>query len=170
MKETLFHAELLAAFRAEGWFAMKWPDQVVSRMQVARDGKMRFALPKPFDLVLCSPSGRFTAIEAKLCRSPILTVDKRLAEQLTTLRALGKLGAAAMLAVNFRFTQKRTGKVNRAFLVTELNVPGWQAIGEKWHLPIIPSPSELWGWRELTRQPGGWRLNAWQEMKVEVGP
>lgn len=166
MKETLFHAELLAAFRAAGWWGMKWPDQVVSRMQVARDGKMRFALPKPFDLVLCSPEGRFGAIEAKLCRGPILTVDQRLVDQVGTLLGLFKCGAYAVLAVNFRFSRKRIGRVNRAFLVGGLNEPGW-GIGEKWHLPLGDGGTT--SWLELKRTTGGWQLPllveaAWREM------
>lgn len=163
MKETVFHAELARAFRAVGYWIAKWPDQAVSRMMQAGDGKMRFTLPKPCDLIGCEPgTGRLIAIEAKLLRARIFHVDDRMARQLETLRTLAGLGARVALALNFRFTAKRPpARINRAFLVGyqdtgELADPGWRA-GEAWDFGVIrpgPARSAL----ELTRVPGGWIL------------
>ncbi len=138
VKETVFHAELAAAFRTAGYWVAKWPDQAVSRMVQARDGGMRFVLPKPCDLIGCEPgTGRLVAIEAKLLRARTFRVDDRMARQLETLRTLAALGACVALALNFRFTSKRpAARVNRAFLVGALEPPAWTA-GARWTLEAV---------------------------------
>lgn len=116
VKETQLHRELLDYYRRQGRWARKWPDSPVSRMEEAGGGKLRFSLPKPFDLVLCDTNGRFGAVECKLARSPIFHFDERARRQIRTLLDL-PLAAYIALAVNFRFTRARSGRVNRAFLL-----------------------------------------------------
>lgn len=167
MNEKVLHAELSASFRQLGCWMYKIPDATVSRMQMAQDGKMRFALPKPFDLVGADPSGRFLAVEAKLARSPIFHVDARLVRQLETLRALQLRGAFAALALNFRFVRKRPPlRVNRALLFLGLSGEAWTE-GRTFVLdlaapfrvtprPAAPMPIYL----ELLRIAGGWEVPA----------
>lgn len=153
MTEKVFQAELATTFRAAGYWAMKWPDQAVSRMQVGKNGKLRFALPKPFDLILCSPEGRFVAIECKLVRGPKLAVDERLDRQVETLAQISERGGFTWLALNFRFVRHRQPqRVNRAVLFPI------RAAG------LFDGPTLLLdnvakvGGMELIRTTGGWRL------------
>lgn len=167
MNEKLLHSELSVSFRQLGCWMAKWPDVTVSRMQMARDGKMRFALPKPCDLVGAAPGGRFLAVEAKLARSPIFHVDARLGRQLETLRALQARGAFAALALNFRFVRRRPPlRVNRTLLFLGLSGEAW-AEGQTFVLGLTPpfrlephpaAPMPLY--LELPRIAGGWELPA----------
>lgn len=167
MKETVLHAELSAAFRHLGCWMAKWPDSLVSHMQAAGDGKMRFALPKPCDLIGAAPGGRFLAIEAKLSRSPIFHVDARLVRQLETLRALQSRGAFAAVALNFRFTRKRPPlRVNRTLLFLGLTGEAWTE-GRTFVLDLAPPgmpiprpPAPMPIYVELPRIPGGWEIPA----------
>ena len=156
MTEKVFHAELAAAFRASGFWMAKWPDQAISAMQVAESGKLRFALPKPFDLVGAAPDGRFVAAECKLVRGFTFRLDARTLKQLETLRELQARGGVAVLALNFRFQSKRAGRVNRAFLLHRFSGVGWEVLGDRW---VIPSAEVVTGgWTELARRTGGWCL------------
>ncbi|MBI3937110.1 MAG: hypothetical protein HY323_09045 [Betaproteobacteria bacterium] len=166
MKETLFHAELSAAFRHLDCWMAKWPDVTVSHMQVARDGKMRFALPKPCDLIGMAPGGRFLAVEAKLARSPIFHVDARLIRQLDTLRAFQERGAFAALALNFRFVRKRPPlRVNRTLLFLGLTGEAWtegRAFVLGLTVPFLPEPkpaAPMPRYVELRRIAGGWEIS-----------
>ena len=103
------------------------------------------------DLVLCDPAGRFGAVECKLVRGPTFRVTDRAAGQLVTLRDIQTRGGYAALALNFRFSRKRTGRVNRAFLITELSESVWGGAGTVW---AIQEP-----WPELIRISGGWKLS-----------
>src|SRR3990167_9290845 len=167
MKETLLHAELSAAFRRLDCWMAKWPDVTVSHMQVAGDGKMRFALPKPCDLIGVAPGGRFLAVEAKLSRSPIFHVDARLVRQLETLRALQARGAFAALALNFRFTRKRPPlRMNRTLLFLGLSGEAWRE-GQQVVLDlaaplqaVTQPPAPMPTYCELPRIAGGWDIPA----------
>ena len=86
MKETVFHAELTVALRANHYWLIKWPDLPVSAMRIRGDGQLRFALPKPCDLIGADPEGRLVAIECKLLRARSWRVDARTARQVATLR------------------------------------------------------------------------------------
>lgn len=158
MTEKVFHAELAACYRAHGWWAAKWPDAPVSRsMAAGADGKLRFTVPKPFDLVLCAPDGHFGAIECKLVRARTFRVDPRTTRQVETLRELAGREAYAALALNFRFTQKRPpARVNRAFLLTGrgLDAAQW-APGMRLRLDELQELA-----LELERIPGGWTFPA----------
>jgi hypothetical protein len=158
VRETHFHRELADAFRAAGYWMAKWPDQAVSRMEgaIGTNGKLRFALPKPCDLLGCQPStGRLVAIEAKLFRAATFRVDARMARQLATLRDLWERGAAVALALNFRFIATRRGRVNRAFLVWAPFDASWRE-GARWQLDTGPAAG---AWLELGRVTGGWRVS-----------
>ncbi len=156
MTEKVLHAELSAAFRRLGCWMMKWPDSLVSHMQAAGDGKMRFALPKPCDLIGVAPGGRFLAVEAKLSRSAIFHVDARLVRQLETLRALAERGAFAALALNFRFTRKRPPcRVNRTLLFLGVSGDCWRE-GVRFILDATMFPTYV----ELSRIAGGWEIPA----------
>ena len=168
MNEKIFQRELLDGFRRLGAWAAKWPDQAVSHMKVGGDGKLRFALPKPCDLIGATPEGgRFMGIECKLARTPIFHVDARLVRQLETLRDLQARGAFAALALNFRFVRKRPPlRVNRALLLMGLSGEAWQE-GRAFVLalpPLIgldpkpPAPMPLYV--ELSRISGGWEIPA----------
>ena len=149
MHEVTFHKELAEMFRAQGAWIAKWPDSPVSAMRVGQTGRLRFALPKPFDLVGFLSDGRGLAVECKLVQGPTFRVNDRAAVQLATLRDIQKRNGYAALALNFRFARKRTGRVNRAFLVTELEASLW-AEGTTWALGVP--------WPELIRISGGWKL------------
>lgn len=164
MTEKVFQAELAACFRAAGWWVAKWPDAAVSRMMAAKDGKLRFSLPKPCDLILCSPTGQFGAIECKLVKRPHFTMDERTVRQVETLAALPALAFTA-LALNFRYRRVRPKQqVNRAFLLDGgfFKRPAGRdlAVGETLRLDeltaLVPPP----GCRELARISGGWTLGA----------
>ena|SRR3990167_3805590 len=167
MHEVTLQRELAEALRASGCWVMKWPDQVVSGMQAAHDGKFRFALPKPCDLIGVAPGGRFLAIEAKLARSPIFHVDARLVRQLETLRALQARGAFAAVALNFRFTRKRPPlRMNRTLLFLGLSGEAWRE-GQQFVLDLAapfqavtqpPAPMPIYC--ELPRIAGGWDIPA----------
>jgi hypothetical protein len=166
MNEKTLHAELAASFRQLGCWMAKWPDVTVSHMQVAGDGKMRFALPKPCDLIGAAPGGgRFLAVEAKLARSPIFHVDAQLVRQLETLRALQERGAFAALALNFRFVRKRPPlRVNRALCFLGLDGEAWGE-GRAFVLSLVPPytltptpPAPMPIYAELGRISGGWTL------------
>jgi hypothetical protein len=167
MNEKVLHGELSAAFRRLDCWMAKWPDVTVSHMQVAGDGKMRFALPKPCDLIGVAPGGRFLAVEAKLSRSPIFHVDTRLVRQLETLRALQTRGAFAAVALNFRFTRKRPPlRVNRTLLFVGLSGEAWTE-GRTFVLDLAapfqvvtrpPAPMPIY--LELPRIAGGWEIPA----------
>lgn len=164
MTEKVFHAELAQAFRAAGWWTAKWPDAAVSRMEAAKDGKLRFALPRPFDLVLCSPGGRFGAIECKLVRGPKLAGDARLARQVGTLAAIAGRGGFAALALNFRFVRRRPPRrVNRAFLLGAPDCSGDLSLDR---IALVG--------RELERIKGGWRVprdvGAWDPAGARPSP
>lgn len=160
----MFQAELGAAFRAAGWWMIKWPDVPVRRMMRAEDPKLRFTPPKACDLVGCEPgAGRLVAIECKLLRARTFRVDARMVRQLETLRTLGALGARVALALNFRFLAQRPtrARVNRAFLVgfedpAALETPGWRE-GGTWDFGVL-RPGPVHGVLELRRIPGGWAL------------
>ena len=165
MNEKVFQREVLDALRRLGAWAAKWPDQAVSHMKVGGDGKFRFALPKPCDLIGAAPDGRFVAIEAKLARTPIFHVDARLMRQLETLRDLQQRGAFAAVALNFRFVRQRPPlRVNRALLFLDLTGEAW-AEGRTFVLslkppfmlepnPSAPRPISV----ELQRISGGWKI------------
>lgn len=160
MKEITFTTELSATFRHAGWWVYRIPDAPVSGMQMAGGGRLRFALPRPFDLVLCSPAGRFAAIECKLLRTRAFTVDARMVRQVRTLLDVAERGAAVWLALNFRFVRQRPPeRVNRAYLIPAevLKAPGW-AEGERWAWDFKASMRE--GILELLRVTGGWGLPA----------
>lgn len=170
MKETALHRELLEAFRREGAWMSKWPDSIVHRgkgpMKMDATGKMRFALPKPCDLVGAGPNGRFLAVEAKLVRTPILHMDARLIAQLATLQALQKHAAFAALIVNFRFQRKRPPvRVNRLLCFFEgLDGEAWAA-GRSFVLSLAPPfsvtpspPAPMPVYVDLPRIGGGWAL------------
>jgi len=162
VREVTFQQELAEMFRAAECWIYKVPDQVISRMQAAQDGKMRFALPKPCDLIGCSRRGQFVAVEAKLVRSRVFRLDPRAVRQLQTLQQLqNEYGAFTALAVNFRFTSKRPpARVNRAFLILDLFQPSLQ-LGHAFTIPVEPSPVLPGpGWLECGRLKGGWALPA----------
>lgn len=157
MKETALHRELLVSFRAAGCFMAKWPDQLVYRgkgpMEMDGTGKMRFILPKPADLIGCSPGGRFLLVEAKLARAPIFHVDARLVRQIEMLRQIQALGGFAALVINWRYQRKRPpARVNRAVYFTEFST-GWGE-GERWSVPVDLIDTEF------RRISGGWMLPA----------
>lgn len=169
MKETALHRELLDAFRREGAWMAKWPDSLVHRgkgpMDIDPTGKMRFALPKPCDLVGAGPNGRFLAVEAKLVRTPIFRIDARVRRQLETLRALQKHAAFAGLIVNFRFQRQRPPvRVNRALCFLGLDGEAWGE-GRTFVLSLMapfsvtPAPTAPMPiYVELHRIGGGWTL------------
>ena len=167
MRETQLHRELLVAFRAAGCFLAKWPDQLVHRgkgpMEMDGTGKMRFILPKPADLIGCSPAGRFMLLEAKLARAPLFRVDARLVRQIEMLRQIQTLGGFAALVINWRYQRKRPpARVNRAVWFADF-VSGW-AEGERWSVP--PAPVDT----ELRRIAGGWALPPMLEKELKGTP
>src|SRR3990167_7564555 len=92
MRESDFRNELSSALRLCGWWAAPWPDFPVKELSKRHgmDGKIRFGLPKPFDLVLCSPVGIFGAIECKLNHTEHWKLDDRAMRQLDTLRGIAR--------------------------------------------------------------------------------
>jgi hypothetical protein len=125
MRETVLQAELARAFRAAACWMAKWPD--LPAKEIARHdtgGAIRFAVPKPYDLVGCRPPhGQLVAIEAKLWRARTVRLDDRVVRQVETLREIVRCGGWAALALNFRFESKRPPeRVNRAFLLTRLDL------------------------------------------------
>lgn len=159
MRETIFQHELAETLRSCGWWIAKWPDQAVSRMEAAHDGKMRFALPKPFDLVGCSITGRFVAVECKLVRGPRWRIDERAHRQIQTLKEITERGGMGVLALNFRFARRRPRvRVNRAFLygfkdTAEIIGAGYWQVGSTIGLPEVGDVGI-----ELQRITGGWRV------------
>jgi hypothetical protein len=160
MREVLVHQELAAAFRAAGHWVAKWPDQAAYRgghggAAHGQDGKVRFSVPKPCDLVGClAPTGRFVAVEAKLIQTRMFRTDARLVRQVGTLRDLAARGAWVAFALNFRYQARRPtpARVNRLFLLD----PALDALGQeraRWAV----EDAEVLG-VELTRIPGGWSL------------
>jgi hypothetical protein len=157
MKETVLHAELAAAFRAAGCWVQKWPDQAVSRMIAARDGGLRFTLPKPCDLVGCWPNGRLLAVEAKLSRARTFRVDARMIRQVATLRDLDAHGAWTAVALNFRYASRRPviARVNRCVLVIlAASLEALTVAGVGWTADAVAALGV-----ELPRVTGGWRLD-----------
>lgn len=157
MRETLFQAELARAFRAADCWIAKWPD--LPAREIARHdtgGAIRFAMPKPYDLVGCRPpAGQLIAIEAKLWRARMVRLDDRLLRQVETLRDIARRGGWAALAMNFRFEANRPTpeKINRAFLLTRLDVA--LRAGDRFTLADAEALC-----LELPRVTGGWRLPA----------
>ena len=152
MNEKVFQSELAETFRKEGAWAKKWPDQPVSFMRDNGAGKLRFAVPKPYDIQLCLPDGRFGCIECKMVKGPSFLVDDHVQEQLKTLLDIVKRNGYAALAVNFRFARKTSGRTNRAFIVDQ---PCW--LDGMMLQPHRHSMTEfLITGRELQRIAGGW--------------
>lgn len=155
MRETAFQRELAETFRRAGWWVRKWPDMPAGQMDSAPGGKLRFNLPRPFDLVMRSPYGGFGAIECKMARGPSLKVDERFHRQIKELATLAVGASQIYLAVNFRYTRKRTGKTNRAFLlrIGPRNVLPLPGLGDQ----ITTTVCCLVDWVELKRITGGWK-------------
>lgn len=155
--EKLFQRELADAFRTNGWWVWKIPDQPISRMETAGDGKLRFSTPKPCDLVLCSPTGAFSAIECKLLHTSRGKIDARWMRQCDTLRGIAtRPNSYCAFALNFRYRGERKGVCNRAFL---LRVRGaGDALAEWRESLVIDLPWVIPRAQELTRKAGGWIL------------
>jgi hypothetical protein len=159
MRETVFHRELCEAFRRCGYWMARWPDTPASAMVAASDGRLRFTLPKPADVVGCQPgTGRFVAIEAKLLRARTFRVDPRMARQVAALQELARRNALALLALNFRFASPRLGRVNRAWLVLDLQP--WAVAGAAGALDAMPALVATLQAHELRRVTGGWAIAA----------
>lgn len=162
MREVTFQKELADAFRAAGWWAYKMPDTPAGRMAPGGDGKTRFVLPKPFDLLLYSPTGQGGAVECKLARGPIWKVDERATRQIATLVELASRRVYVALAVNFRYDRKRPWKrVNRAFLIHDLAAVirrGRLDLGDLFAVIKLGCIIADGGWTELPRVTGGWRI------------
>lgn len=158
MTEKTFHRELAGCLRKLGWMIFKWPDQAVSAMRVSGDGKLRFATPKPCDLMGCDESGRFVAVECKLIRSRLWRVDERTARQAETLIGAASRGGRAYIGINWRYESKRPPeRVNRAFLIRVL--PGMDDLAANWSVGKLWCPAAAAASpesHELRRVAGGW--------------
>lgn len=156
MKEVVFQKELATSLRAVGCWIAKWPDLPVKDIVGRTGGALRFALPKPCDLIGCTGTGRLLAVECKLIRQRGWHSDDHVAKQVATLADLGAHGALVALALNFRFEARRpkVERINRCFLLWSPN-PAWWAPGQPWTLEFVAALGQ-----ELPRVSGGWGLSA----------
>ena len=157
--EELFQTEISAAFRTSGYWVAKWPDLPVSIQRTGShgsDGKIRFTLPRPYDLQLCSPVGIFGAIECKLNQTEHWKLDDRAMRQLDTLRGIAsRPPALAAFAVNIRYRGPRKGICNRAFL---LRVEAADAMVD-WRTSLVIDLEWMIAYgAEIPRITGGWNV------------
>lgn len=163
MTEAQFHVELSAAFRICGYWVAKWPDLPVSFQRKGvhgQDGKIRFTLPRPYDLQLCSPAGIFGAIECKLIHTEHWKLDDRAMRQLDTLRGIAsRPPALAAFAVNIRYRGPRKGQCNRAFLLRiEPRELAQDAMAD-WRTSLVIDLEWMIAYgAEIPRITGGWNV------------
>lgn len=158
MTEKDFHRELKAAMHAAGYWSYKIPDQPVSRMQLTGDGKLRFTVPKPCDLIAVAPDGRAVLVECKLSKARSFQIDDHIRKQVGILLDVARRGAHVGLSINFRYEAKRPApaKINRAFVVQRVEVLAGLVTETS---SFTLADAEVLA-VELPRLTGGWRLPA----------
>ena len=104
---------------------------------------------KPFDRVI-NYYGKFVAIEEKLCKSPTFNFKKISSHQLTNLLKCG-----GYLLINFRFKNKKYGRVNTAFLIPARHIYAMMERGERSfkYQEIVFNPIKVVSWHK-----GKWDL------------